>query len=369
MSQSAIRENSPVDSEARRIAAFGQAIEALRRELEPQVGETDAAHIQRIGKLSARLEVLGRGLIHFSFEPVSFTAGTVALWAHKILELMEIGHMALHGAYDGLPGADRFQSQSFHWKAPIDEASWKQGHNVRHHQFTNIVGRDPDLDFGKLRLSARVPYQGAHALQPWSNIASWFGFASAINLHVTGILDAYFKDAPSEVLPDRAPATIRTAQRTFVSKWLRYHAREYLLFPLLAGPFFPKVLLANWLSEVGRDLGAAAIIYCGHVGVRDYPRETEPPTRAHWYAMQVEASRDVELPEWLSILCGALDYQIEHHLFPRLPPNRLREIKPRVRAICEAHGVEYRSEGWPQALRSVIRELRRLRTSEEAIAA
>jgi linoleoyl-CoA desaturase len=178
----------------------------------------------------------------------------------------------------------------------------------------------------------------------------------------------YFKPAPSEVLADREPATARAAQRKFLSKLLRYYGKEYGLFPLLAGPFFAKVLLANLLSEVGRDLLAGAIIYCGHVGARDFPRETEPATRAHWYAMQVEAARDVELPEWLSILCGALDLQIEHHLFPRLPPNRLREIAPRVREICEAHGVEYRSSSWPKTLRSMFGELRRLASQRATIA-
>ena len=369
MQEYAVAKASLEDPESRRISAFGQAIDTLRREVELELGESDAQHIRNITQLSNRLEWVGRSLIHFSFEPLSFAAGTAALWAHKTLELMEIGHMALHGAYDGLPGAERVQSHSFRWKAPIDEASWKVGHNVRHHQYTNIAGRDPDLDFGRLRLSARIPYQPAHAFQPVSNVFSWFGFATAINLHVTGMLDAYLKRAPSEVLADREPATIRAAQRTFVSKWVRYHGREYLLFPLLAGPFFPKVALANWLSEVGRDLYSAAIIYCGHVGAHDYPADTEPATRAHWYVMQVEAARDVQLPEWLSILCGALDLQIEHHLFPRLPPNRLRQIAPRVRAICEAHGVEYRTDSWPRTLRSVVRELARLRKPEEAIAA
>jgi NADPH-dependent stearoyl-CoA 9-desaturase len=355
--------------DAQRIAAFGREIEALRREIESELGAQDAEHIRRIGELSRRLELIGRGLIHISFEPFTWSLGTATLWAHKTLELMEIGHMALHGAYDGLPDADRYQSQSFHWKAPIDEASWKLGHNVRHHQYTNIEGRDPDLNFGGLRLSARIPFLRAHALQPLSNVLSWFGFAVAINLHVTGVLDAYLKDAPSEVLADRERSTIRAAQRKFLSKWARYYGRELGLFPLLAGPFFAKVLLANLLSEVGRDLFAGAIIYCGHVGATDFSRGTEPASRAHWYVMQAEAARDVQLPDWLSILCGALDLQIEHHLFPRLPPNRLRQIAPRVRALCEAHGVAYRSDSWPNTLRSVFSELRRLGSRDASIEA
>lgn len=358
--------SAPRDSA--RIAAFGHAIDALRAEIEHQLGEPDADHIRRIARLSDRLELLGRGLIYVSLDPITFALGTVALWAHKVLELMEVGHMALHGAYDDLPGPTRYRSRNFHWKAPIDEASWTISHNVRHHMYTNVADKDPDLDLGSLRLSARIPYREPHAWQPFSNWVNAFYFASTINMHVTGLLDVYQRQGFSEVLQNPSPSDVRRVHRTFLKKMLRYYGREYVLLPLMAGPFMGKVLVANVLSEVGRDLFAAAIIYCGHVGARDYPPGTVAASRAHWYAMQVEASRDVELPRVLSILCGALDLQIEHHLFPRFPPNRLREIAPRVRAICAAHEVAYRSGSWPSTLRSVARELFRLRShSAEAV--
>jgi NADPH-dependent stearoyl-CoA 9-desaturase len=102
------------------------------------------------------------------------------------------------------------------------------------------------------------------------------------------------------------------------------------------------------------------------VGSTDYPRGTEAKGRAQWYAMQVEGSRDVEVPLPISILTGGLDRQIEHHLFPRMPPNRLREIAPRVKAICEEHGVHYRTDSWPKTLKSVLVELRRLASKNAA---
>jgi fatty acid desaturase len=349
-------------SDAQRLEAFGQALDALRREIEGQLGAADALHIKRVGAASRRLALLGRGLLYISIEPVGFSLGVAALWAHKALELMEIGHPALHGCYDGLPGAERFYSQTFVWKSPIDEESWRIHHNVKHHQYTNIEGLDPDLDFGALRLSSRIPYRLAHALQPLTNLLTLFGFGAALNLQATGMLDIYLRKGPPAVLPDKRPATVRKAHRAFFSKLLRHYGKEYVAYPLLAGPFFAKVLLGNLLSEVARDLHAGAIIYCGHVGASDFPSTTKPASRAEWYALQVEGSRDVELPGVLSVLCGALDKQIEHHLFPRLPPNRLREIAPRVRAICEAHGVRYRSDSWPRTLRSVVSELTRLRS-------
>jgi NADPH-dependent stearoyl-CoA 9-desaturase len=358
--ETATASHAQFESEARRIESFGRAIDAIRREVENELGKKDAAHIQRIGSLSTNLERVGRTLLHFSFEPVAFGLGVGALWIHKSLELMEIGHMALHGAYDRLDVDRRYQNDFFRWKAPIDEKSWRVGHNVRHHQYTNIEGRDPDIDFGRLRLSARVAYRRAHALQPLTNLLTWLGFASAINLHVTGLLDVYGGRGEPEVLPDRKPETLRAAHRACFSKMARYYGREYVFFPLLAGPFFWKVLLGNVMSEIGRDICAGAVIYCGHVGAKDYPAGARAGGRARWYVMQAEAARNVEVPAVLSILFGGLDYQIEHHLFPRLPPNRLREIAPRVRAACKAHDVRYLSKGASETLREVMGELGRL---------
>jgi len=342
------------------VEEFGRALDLLRAEIESDLGKKDLAHIERVRRLSHRLEVLGRGLIHFSIEPLSFGAGVLSLGIHKSLELMEIGHMVLHGAYDSLSEDEGLHSTRFEWKAPIDEASWRTAHNVRHHQYTNIAGRDPDIDFGPLRLSPRLPYQTLHRLQPITNVLTWLTFATTINVHATGLVDLYVRGAssPPNILHDREPATARTARRRFLSKAARYYGKELVFYPLLAGPFFWKVALGNVLSDVGRDLCAGAIIYCGHVGTTDYPEGTKAGSRAHWYAMQVESARDVEMPLLLSILCGGLDKQIEHHLFPRFPPNRLREIAPRVKAVCESYGVNHRSASWSSTLLDVFRNLR-----------
>jgi NADPH-dependent stearoyl-CoA 9-desaturase len=354
------------NSDEERLASFQQSLDAVRERVEASLGSEDVAHIDRIRRLSLGLEIAGRALIHVSLDPVTFGVGVAGLSAHKALELMEIGHMALHGVYDKLPGAERFNSKTFYWRAPIDEQGWHAGHNVRHHQYTNIAGRDPDLDFGGMRLSARLRHKLIHRLQPLTNVLSWTAFANAINLHVTGLLDLYLDKSDPPVLKDHSFASIREAHAKFLRKYIRYHAREYVFFPVLAGPFFLKTLLGNILSEMGRDLYAGAIIYSGHVGARDFPADARAGSRAAWYAMQVEAACNTDLPHALSILAGALDKQIEHHLFPRLPPNRLREIAPEVKAICEAHGVRYVSGTFGERLKVVFRTLRELSVQQVA---
>jgi linoleoyl-CoA desaturase len=353
-------------SEPDRLKRFGEAIDVIRRDVESKLGADDVAHVKRLRRASIAAEIAGRALIHFSFEPIAFTAGVLALWLHKQLEATEIGHTALHGAYDKLEGADAFRSKTFRWDVPIDEASWRYGHNVRHHQYTNVAGKDPDIHFGPVRLTDKTPHAPRHAFQlPLLVGLLAPNFTLLMNLHFTGLSDIYFGNGRADefdVMPDRSWKSVYTAHARALRKYVPYYLYNYVLFPALAGPMFWKVLLGNWLAETLRDLYSAATIYCGHVGpdVASYDEGTRAKGRGAWYAMQVEATNDFEVSAPVSILCGGLDRQIEHHLFPKLPPNRLREIAPRVRAACEAHGVRYDTDSWGKILLKALRHVRAL---------
>ena len=276
-----------------RMKRFGAAIDAVRERVEAKVGPEDVAHVRRVDRFSRAMEVIGRVLIHVSMEPVTFSVGVGALWLHKQLQATEVGHTALHGAYDRLEDAEEFNSKTFSWDVPIDEESWRYGHNIR---------------------------------------------------------------------PDRSWKSVKEAHIKALRKWVPYYLKNYGLFPLLAGPMFWKVLLGNWMAETMRDLYSAATIYCGHVGedVAAYDEGTRAHGRGEWYAMQIESTNNYEVSLPVSILCGGLDRQIEHHLFPRLPPNRLREIAPEVRAVCAEHGVTYRTASWGSTLKKALAHVRAL---------
>jgi NADPH-dependent stearoyl-CoA 9-desaturase len=104
-----------------RVADFGRDLDAIRDRIEAEVGADDLRRVRRLDALSRGLEVTGRVLLHVSFDPLTFVAGVGALWLHKQLQATEIGHPALHGAYDRIPDAGRFASKNFRWDVPIDE--------------------------------------------------------------------------------------------------------------------------------------------------------------------------------------------------------------------------------------------------------
>ena len=80
--------------------AFGEEIDEVKRRALARVGPEDVAYVKRLNRFSRVMEVIGRVLIHISPEPVTFALGVGALWIHKQLQATEIGHTALHGAYD-----------------------------------------------------------------------------------------------------------------------------------------------------------------------------------------------------------------------------------------------------------------------------
>jgi linoleoyl-CoA desaturase len=341
-----------------RFRLFAEELDQLKARTLAQIGEEDLAYVKRLDRFSRTLEVFGRALIFVSPDPISFLAGTGALFLHKQIQTTEIGHTALHGAYDKLDPGGKYDSRKFRWDTPIDEESWRYAHNVRHHGNTNIAGKDADVNFGHVRLTDKTEKSMKARWELMLALSVIFpNFLMVINSHVTGVNDLVLKR--NEFLPDHSKESKKLAWKKALRKYVPQYLKEYFFFPALAGPLAPKVLLGNYLACLARDVYSAATIFCGHVGpeVKSWPEGTRPKTRGEWYAMQVESANDFRVPLPLSILCGGLDYQIEHHLFPSLPPHRLREIAPEVEAICKKHGVAYRAESWPQTLRKVFTHL------------
>ncbi len=357
--------------EAQRLKSLQRALDDVRDRATARMGEEDVRHVRRLNRFSRGMEVLGRVALHFSVGPLSFGLGVGSLWIHKQLQATEIGHPVLHGCYDRLEGAEDFHSKTWKWDIPIDEEAWHRGHNLRHHPYTNIAGKDPDIHFGPVRLNAHTPHRWFHYFQlPYTIFGMWPAFAIGMNSHFSGLLDITREE--KDFLPDDSYESVKGAFVMAFRKYIPYFAKEYVLFPALAGPMFWKVLLGNWMAETMRDVYSAASIFCGHVGpdLEGHPHGTQAKGRGGWYAMQIDQAQNFEVPYALSVLCGGLDYQIEHHLFPKLPPERLREVAPEVRQICEDHGLKYRTGSWGKVLRDALGQVWKLSfpTPAEAVA-
>ena len=72
---------------------------------------------------------------------------------------------------------------------------------------------------------------------------------------------------------------------------------------------------------------------------------------------QVLTSRNVIAHPVTDFWYGGLNYQIEHHLFPRLPRNKLQEAQPIVKDFCRAHAIAYHETSVLQSYREILQHL------------
>jgi len=72
---------------------------------------------------------------------------------------------------------------------------------------------------------------------------------------------------------------------------------------------------------------------------------------------QVLTSRDVTAHPLTDFWYGGLNYQIEHHLFPSMPRNKLKKAQIIVRAFCEERSIPYQESSVLQSNREVLQFL------------
>jgi acyl-lipid (7-3)-desaturase (Delta-4 desaturase) len=78
---------------------------------------------------------------------------------------------------------------------------------------------------------------------------------------------------------------------------------------------------------------------------RNPTKSNDPSGKVCWYKSQVETSSTYG--GFLSgCLTGGLNFQIEHHLFPRMSSAWYPYIAPVVREVCHKHGVKYTYYPW-----------------------
>ena len=76
-----------------------------------------------------------------------------------------------------------------------------------------------------------------------------------------------------------------------------------------------------------------------------------------FFRRQVLTSRNVKAHPLTDFWYGGLNYQIEHHLFPNMPRNKLREAHKITKAFCKEHSIPYHETGILQSQREILQAL------------
>ncbi|SBW22626.1 Stearoyl-CoA 9-desaturase [Candidatus Protofrankia californiensis] len=330
------------------IEAFGAEMDAIRQRVVADLGEKDAAYIRKVVKAQRAFEVAGRVLFYV---PPAWPLAVVSLSVSKILDNMEIGHNVMHGQYDWM-GDPGLNSRMYEWDTVCPSVQWKYSHNYIHHTYTNIIGKDRDLGYGILRMQESQEWRPKYFGNPLYAFLLMILFEWGVLLHDL--------EAEKIFAGERTWAEAKPLHRGMLRKVRNQTLKDYILFPLLTGPFLLSTLAGDALANLVRNIWAFNIIFCGHfpAGVATFTEEeAENETRGHWYYRQLLGSSNIIGCKLFHVMTGNLSHQIEHHLFPDIPARRYPEIAAEVREICERYGLRYNTGRLSKQLFSVEKKI------------
>ena len=121
-------------------------------------------------------------------------------------------------------------------------------------------------------------------------------------------------------------------------------------------------VLAAWaVASVTLSLVMAAVFQMAHVVELAKFQARETRGVSTWAEHQVATTADfAHGSAFVTWYTGALNYQIEHHLFPKVCHLHLPALAPIVRATCEEFGVPYST--YPTVADALVSHARWLRT-------
>ena len=321
------------------IESLAVELDAIRQDVEDSLGERDARYIRRTIAAQRVLEISGRVILAAGSKRSAWWAGSVTLGLAKIIENMEIGHNVMHGQWDWMNDPE-IHSSSWEWDMGGAAKHWKFTHNYAHHKYNNVLGMDDDVGYGMLRVTRDQPWQGYNVANLLLNTILTIGFEWGVALQHLEI-GRIFKGRSDRIATQKRLREVSTKAGKQLFK-------DYAAFPALTsaspGATYRSTLTANLLANVIRNVWANVVIFCGHFpdGADKFTKsDLANETKGQWYLRQMLGSANIDSGPVMGFMTGNLSYQIEHHLYPDLPSNRLAEIAVRVRALCDKYDLPY----------------------------
>ncbi|SPM42879.1 Fatty acid desaturase [Mycobacterium numidiamassiliense] len=321
------------------VESLAMELDAIRLDVEESLGERDARYIRRTIAAQRVLEVAGRLTVAGSSNRLAWWAGTAILGVAKIIENMEISHNVMHGQWNWMNDPE-IHSSTWEWDMSGASKHWRSTHNFQHHKYTNIIGMDDDVGYAMLRVTRDQPWQPYNVGNLLFNAVLAVGFEWGIGFQPFE-LRKIFKAGPERDIT-------REQTREFAVKAGRQVVKDYIAFPALTSlspaATYKSAFSANVVANVIRNIWADAVIFCGHFpdGAEKFAKtDMVGETKGQWYLRQMLGSANFEAGPVLRFMSGNLCYQIEHHLYPDLPSNRLHEVSLRVRQICDKYDLPY----------------------------
>lgn len=266
-------------------------------------------------------------------------------------------HDGAHGSYSSRKWVNELMGHSLNLLGGSVKF-WKMKHNENHHTFTNVEGMDDDIDIR--------PFVRVHAGQKRYWFHRFQHIYGLLLYGLTYLFWIYYNDLRKYFTGKIAENTRMKpmAFRDHLGFWatkLGYTAL-FLGLPMVFAGVVPT-LVGYGVMVFVTGLFIAVVFQLAHV-VEDIDF-VDPATGAgtvacEWAVHQVNTTVNFathnKVWNWLF---GGLNFQVEHHLFPKISHVHYPELNKRLRQVCTEFNVQYRE--FPSMRRALLSHLGHLR--------
>jgi NADPH-dependent stearoyl-CoA 9-desaturase len=358
---------------------FSKAIDEIHKRHKANLGTEDLAFLEEWYRTKQTQKWLGRILAGTCIDPITFCLSIHCLVAYKLKD--SLNHMVLHGCYDH-PAIQKHRGSynipdELHSKEltrwgyfSMDIEGWKKNHG-NHHYHTNILHSDADTTFSYLRMEKEIPWVYTNLTQLPLTVIVLSLFDEFMGAQHAGV---WTRDFLPLIYPESSLEKGYGIQRPtshkrgFFRSILRKWGTELIAIPALSGVLAPRVFMINVLSNLICSWLLGLYIYQGHhvseTKIFEDKEDANIRGKSGMYLHQILTSNNFysENSWWNhfyeSTSCG-LEHQTEHHLFPKMPHNRLKEMAPEVEQVCKDFGVPYNKKPFLKGVLDVFKRVTR----------
>lgn len=223
-----------------------------------------------------------------------------------------------------------------------DNRNWKTQHNVLHHTYTNIYEYDKDIDNKVIMRFS--PAGKRKAIQRFQVIYVFF-FYAIMTLYWTTAKDfvQYFQFNIGGQHQDSTSQKIVTFLKLLF--WKSVYFTYIIILPITILHIPWQYVLIGFLTlHTIAGLILSIVFQLAHVvsGTKFPIPDEKGNIENEWAIHQMETTADfARNNNLITYYVGGLNYQIEHHLFPRICHIHYPKIAPIVEATAKEFGVPY----------------------------
>lgn len=220
---------------------------------------------------------------------------------------------------------------------------WKDSHNV-HHIITNHPDHDPDIQhLPVLAVSEKYLNVGNPVHSTYHKRDLQFDLLAKVIVpfqhHCYLIINAFGR------------FLLYGLSWAFVIKGQKPEARQWRQMEAAGMAFFGAWYIALCRNAFRNSWEAMLFVFVSHIAasilhlqinISHYGMNAEDvDCDEHFATKALRTTMDVSTPEWFDWFHGGLQFQVIHHLFPRVPRHNLRKVRPLVLQFCEETGLKY----------------------------